>query len=94
VAYFAASCDDPGTNVKFAQSLELDYPILSDPGKGVARAYGVVHGLRAVPERWTFYIGADGRIQYIDREVRAASHGEDVAARLQALRVPRRKSDS
>ena len=28
VACFTASCDEPGTNEKFAKGLELDYPIL------------------------------------------------------------------
>ena len=42
VAYFAASVDDAETNKKFAESLELDYPILSDPDKKVAEAYGVL----------------------------------------------------
>ena len=32
MAYFAASCDDVETNTKFAESLDLDYPMLSDPG--------------------------------------------------------------
>ncbi|GIT30713.1 MAG: hypothetical protein Ct9H300mP1_27590 [Planctomycetaceae bacterium] len=40
---------------------EVDYPILSDPGKKVARAYGVVTDKRAVPFRWTFYIGKEAR---------------------------------
>src|SRR5262245_40500316 len=31
VAYFAASADDAETNKKFAESLQADYPILSDP---------------------------------------------------------------
>ena len=43
VAYFTASVDTPELNKKFAESLELDYPILSDPDKTVAKAYGVVH---------------------------------------------------
>ena len=30
-AYFTASVDDAETNNKFAESLGLDYPILSDP---------------------------------------------------------------
>ena len=41
-AYFAASVDAPDTNARFAQSLELDFPILSDPSRDVARAYGVL----------------------------------------------------
>jgi peroxiredoxin Q/BCP len=85
VAYFAASVDDPETNKKFAESLDLDYPILSDPGKETAEAYGVLRGEYAT--RWTFYIGADGTILYVDREVKPGSAGEDVAARLAELGV-------
>jgi len=33
--------DDAETNKKFAQSLAADYPLLSDPTKQVAKAYGV-----------------------------------------------------
>src|SRR5215469_6419414 len=51
VAYFTASIDSPEENRKFAESLGLDYPILSDPGTDVAKAYGVVHDTRKVAER-------------------------------------------
>ena len=43
VAFFTASCDTPETNQKYAAALKLDYPILSDPAKDAAKAYGVVH---------------------------------------------------
>src|SRR5438105_3289602 len=69
VAYFTASVDTPEQNKKFAESLSLDYPILSDPDKKVAEAYGVVHEGRAVAERWTFYIDKDGVIKEIDKGV-------------------------
>jgi peroxiredoxin Q/BCP len=87
VAYFTASVDSPDTNKKFAESLELDYPILSDPGKDVARAYGVVGGDKAYASRWTFYIGRDGKILYIDKSVSPAAHGKDVVERLKALGI-------
>jgi peroxiredoxin Q/BCP len=74
-------------NTKFAKSLEVDYPILSDPGKKVARAYGVVTSQRPVPYRWTFYIGKDGKILKVDRKVKAATDGETAAATLKALGV-------
>ena len=79
--YFGASVDSPVTNARFSQSLGLDYPILSDPAKGVARAYGVFSAT-GYASRWTFYIGLDGRILEIDKQVRAASHGRDVAGAL------------
>jgi peroxiredoxin Q/BCP len=85
VAYFAASTDDAETNAKFAESLELDYPILSDPEKKTAAAYGVLKGNYAA--RHTFYIGADGKILYIDRQVKPSTAGADVASRLAELGV-------
>lgn len=88
VQYFAASVDPPETNARFAQSLEVDYPILSDPARDVARAYGVLSP-SGFASRWTFYIGVDGRILAIDRQVRAASHGDDVAAKLDELGISR-----
>ncbi len=85
VAYFTASVDDVATNTKFAESLGLDYPILSDPGKQVATAYGVVHPGRPVPERWTFYIDKDGIIREVDKKINTANSGSDVATKLKTL---------
>ncbi len=90
MAYFAASVDSPEINKKFAEELGLDYPILSDPGKQVARAYGVITGDRAYPSRWTFYIGRDSKILYIDKTVSPQSHGQDVVERLKELGIGRR----
>jgi len=87
VAYFTASVDSPEVNKKFAESLGGTYPILSDADKKVARAYGVVHGIRLWPERWTFYIGKDGRIVYIDQKIKVQTAGEDVVKRLHELKL-------
>lgn len=71
--------------------MELDYAILSDPEKKVAKAYGVVHEGREVPERWTYIIGEDGKIKHIDKEVKAASHGEDLVTQLEELKIPKKQ---
>jgi peroxiredoxin Q/BCP len=89
--YFGASLDAPDTSRRFAESLGIDYPILSDPDGSVARAYGVV-GPWGLPSRWTFYIGMDGRIIDIDKQVQVTTHGHDVAVRLNELGVPRQAS--
>jgi len=86
VQFFAASVDSPATNADFASALDLEYPILSDASRRVASAYGVL-GKSGFASRWTFYIGPDGRILDIDKHVRTASHGHDVAARLAALGI-------
>ncbi len=65
----------------------MDYPILSDPDRKVALAYGLVANERGRPARNTFYIGKDGKILFIDTSVKAKSHGSDVAAKLAELGV-------
>ena len=49
ITYFTASTDTPEYNKEFSDSLTLDFPILSDPDKSVAKSYGVVHDQRLVP---------------------------------------------
>jgi thioredoxin-dependent peroxiredoxin len=87
VAYFTASVDTPEQNKKFAESLALDYPILSDPDKKVAKEYGVVHEGRNVAERWTFYIDKEGVIKAIDKGVqqRTEQAGQDMAEKVKEL---------
>ena len=40
--------------------------------------------------RWTFYIGPDGKIIYIDKSIKTSTAGADVATRLQELGVKKR----
>jgi peroxiredoxin Q/BCP len=87
VAYFTASCDDAETNKKFAESLELDYPILSDPSRKLSDPLGVTDAQQMRPRRWTIYIGKDGKILHIDKAVKTMSHGTDVAAKLKELGI-------
>ena len=90
MALFAASCDDAETNAKFAKSLELDYPILSDPSQKTAKAYGALMAV-GLPNRWTYFVGKDGKVLAIDKEVSPSTAGQDVAKRLATLGVERRK---
>ena len=86
VRYFAASVDSVEANTKFARLLGISYPILSDPAKDVAKAYGVLSA-SGFAARWTFYIGADGRLLDVDKKVSAAAHGTAVVARLKELGI-------
>ena len=47
----------------------------------------MVFGDRTTAARWTFYVGKDGRILYIDKQVSPAAHGKDVVERLKALGI-------
>jgi peroxiredoxin Q/BCP len=98
VSYFMASVDPLDKNTEFAKAKsvtlgstvvekkEADFPILSDPTKATATAYGVLSE-RGVANRWTFYIGKDGRIEAIDKTVKPATSAEDMAAKLGELHV-------
>ena len=42
-------------------------------------------------KRWTFYVGKDGRILFIDKDVKVDTAGPDIAAKLAELGVTKRK---
>ena len=99
VSYFMASVDPLEDNVAFAKATsvklgdqmvdkkEADFPILSDPTKQTATAYGVMSD-RGFANRWTFYIGMDGKILAIDKAVKPETSAQDMAAKLKELGVP------
>jgi peroxiredoxin Q/BCP len=66
---------------------EADFPLLSDPTKETAKAYGVLAANGAVAQRWTFYIDKDGKISYIEKMVKPATSAEDMVAKLGELKV-------
>ena len=92
VAYFMASVDPIEKNTEFAKAQEADFPLLSDPNKEVAAAYGVLNP-RGTASRWTFYIGKDGRILAIDKTIRVETSAEDMVAKLGELNVAKTKSN-
>lgn len=89
VAYFMASVDTVADNQAFATNNEANFPLLSDTSKDTARAYGVLSE-RGMANRWTFYIGPDGRITHINRQVNVNSAGADLVTQLAALKVARK----
>ena len=102
VTYFMASVDAVEDNMKFAKATqvklgenmvdkkEADFPLLSDPTKTTATAYGVLNE-RGIANRWTFYIDKNGKIAAIDSAVKPATSAEDMIAKLGELHVATRK---
>jgi peroxiredoxin Q/BCP len=95
VTYFMASVDElegEKGNKAFAAAHNADFPLLSDPAKEAAQAYGVLTD-RGYANRWTFYIGKDGRIQAIDKDVqsRLETSAQDMAAKLGELHTDLKK---
>ena len=106
MTYFMASVDPLDKNTEFAKATsvdlgarggvvakkEADFPILSDPTKATAKAYGVLNEQAGIANRWTFYIGKDGRIAAIDKDVskHVQTSAEDMAAKLGELGVAKK----
>jgi peroxiredoxin Q/BCP len=90
VTYFMASVDPVEKNKGFADEQKADFPLLSDPTKKTAEAYGVLNA-GGVASRWTFYIGKDGTILAIDKTVKPATSAEDMATKLGELKVAARR---
>jgi len=78
-------------NKAFAEAQHADFPLLSDPTKATANEYGVLNPERGFANRWTFYIGKDGKITGIDKQVKPATSAEDMAAMLKQLGTEERK---
>lgn len=61
------SVDGAEANRKFAQNLGATFPILSDPEKATAKAYGALNFTHLFANRVTFVIDKDGVIQHIEK---------------------------
>lgn len=76
---------------KFSKHDKLDFDLLSDEDKSLARQYGA-WGLKKFMgrefmgvRRWTFIIGKDGRIKHIMDKVDTKTHHDDVLEILESL---------
>lgn len=89
------SVDTLEDNKAFAEKENADFPMLANPDKKVAFAYGVIAKdappNRQFARRHTFYIDPEGKIAFIDKEVKPQSSGPDIVARLAELNVPKRQ---
>ncbi|MEQ8517050.1 MAG: peroxiredoxin [Chromatocurvus sp.] len=89
VRYFMISVDPIDDNRRFADSLQADFPLLSDASKEVAAAYNVLYENRFAL-RHTMYIDTAGVITAIDSNVDPQTSAEDMLRMLEELGVPRR----
>lgn len=63
---FGVSTDPLKTNKEFAESLGLDFAILSDEDGAVSRKFEVLMAERNMSSRTTFVIGKDGKITHVE----------------------------
>ena len=80
-----AECKD------FAKELKLTYPLLSDPDKTVATAYGALrNGTGPMCERWVFLIDDKGVIKNIEKGEAVADKAQLLLQALEDQGIPRK----
>jgi peroxiredoxin Q/BCP len=82
------SPDSEASHVEFKQKYDLPFTLLADPDHATAEAYGVwveksMYGKTYMGvERSTFVIDAEGNVAKVMRNVKPATHADDVLAAL------------
>lgn len=85
VEFFCIACE-PANNAKtFTEAMSFNFPVLSDANGEVAQKFGVVRSAGEAPAPYVYYIGNDGTILFIDKNVKPATFGEDVINRIREL---------
>lgn len=91
------SVDTLEDNKAFAEKEQANFPMLADPEKKVADAYGVLPPVNPdkpdaprYAKRWMFFIGPDGKIMHIEKVGHTADAGEYLGKALAELGVKKK----
>ena len=82
------SPDDESSHVKFRDKYELPFTLLADTDHAVAEQYGVWGEKKYMGKSYmgvnhsTFVIDADGNVKKVMRDVKPATHADDVLSAL------------
>lgn len=90
IVLLGCSIDSVDSHRAFARKYSLPFPLLLDPGKTIAKAYGADNGIPilGLDRRITYVIGEDGHILKVYPNVDPASHARQIIADLGADKPP------
>jgi peroxiredoxin Q/BCP len=85
-AILGVSSQDEASHRKFTSKYKLNFPLLADTDRAVAKAYGVAgsglfgvaRALTGMNERVTFIIDEKGKVAHVLDDPNCPSHGEEV----------------
>jgi peroxiredoxin Q/BCP len=89
-AILGVSAQDADSHQRFTTKYKLNFPLLADTDRAVARAYGTIggglggtlRGMLGMAERVTFVIDERGRVAHVIDDVNTRGHAEQVLALL------------
>ena len=85
-AILGVSSQDEASHQKFTSKYKLNFPLLADTGRSMAKAYGVAgsglfgvaRALTGMNERVTFIIDEKGKVAHVLDDPNCPNHGEEV----------------
>jgi len=84
IEVLGVSVDDVKSHQEFKKEQNLNFTLLADDKKEVAKKYGVLNSMN-YSVRVTFLIDGDGKIRKIFKDVNTETHATDVLAAAKAL---------
>jgi len=75
---FGVSYDKPEKNRAFAEKHDLQFLLLSDSGKELAKSVGAATFLLPMPKRVSYLVGTDGTVLKAYPSVKANAHAAEV----------------
>jgi thioredoxin-dependent peroxiredoxin len=90
ITVFGCSVDGADAHRGFAKKYGLPFPLLLDPDKKIAKAYGADNGIPilGLDKRVTYVIGEDGRIAAVYPHVDPTTHANQIIHDLGANKPP------
>jgi peroxiredoxin Q/BCP len=90
IAVLGCSIDSPESHKAFIRKYRLPFPLLLDPDRSIARAYGAENGIPilGLDRRITYVIGEDGRISKVYPSVDPGVHAKQIVHDLGADHPP------
>lgn len=85
VEFFGIACEPTANAKTFTETMAFDFPVLTDTTGEVAKLFGAAQGTNGQPAPYVYYIGNDGTILFIDKNVKANTFGQDVINRIREL---------
>ena len=85
ISVLGVSTDSVASHQRFRDKYELNFPLISDNSKSIARAYGVLPAGKKTAQRATFLIDKEGIIRHIWPKVKVAGHVDEILNKIQEL---------
>ena len=85
ITVLGVSTDSVASHQRFRDKFELNFPLVSDTSKVIARSYGVLPSGKNTAQRSTFLIDKEGIIRHIWPKVKVVGHIDEIIKKIQEL---------